>query len=285
MKHIDDVLFRMENNDLQDRNQAYSFLRPLGMNDFSYVQWNMPDQRFPKVSSLLPAMASEEMQKLWTGFHGYPLLVQSINFMRAIAANYSDITGKSLGGKKILDYGCGYGRLLRLSAFYSEYVYGVDPWPESLRACNDSGIDDIQLSDYLPVDLPVPDDIDFTYAFSVFTHLSQKSTIKALTAIHRHTAPEGILCITIRPIEYWRTVYGSTWTEDQLKDIENQHEEGFAFYSHNWVAHGTDEVTYGDTSITLTHLKMLCDEIGWSIQGLDRSMDDPVQRYVFLRKA
>lgn len=285
MKYIDDVLSEIEQGQSITRSQAFSKLRPLGMNDFASVLWNMPDARFPKASAILPVMSSEDVQRLWTGFYGYSLLSQSISFMRAMAANYADISGQTLTGKRILDYGCGYGRLLRLAAFYSDEVYGVDPWPESIRQCQEAGLRNVALSDYLPTSLPLQEDVDFTYAFSVFTHLSEKATIAALTAIHRHTCAGGILCITIRPVEYWRMVYGSEWSENQLSEMEQRHEQGFAFYPHSWNAHGTEEVTYGDTSITMDWLEALCAKIGWSIKGTDRTIDDPVQRFVLLQKA
>jgi SAM-dependent methyltransferase len=283
VQYIDSVLETIEDKS-GTRADAYSELRQLGMNDFSTVLWSMPDQRFSHLSSVLPVMATEDVQQLWTGYHGYSLLSQSISFMRAMAANYASITGKTLNGKRILDYGCGYGRLLRLAAFYSDDIYGVDPWPESIRQCNEAGLSDVALSDYLPNQLPVPQDLDFAYAFSVFTHLSENAARAALAAIHRHLRSQGVLCITIRPVEYWRMVYGSEWDEAQLAEMEQQHQSGFAFHPHSWMAPGTEEVTYGDSSMTMEWLTRVCLESGWTLEGTDRTIDDPVQRFVFLRK-
>lgn len=44
------------------------------------------------------------------------------------------VTGAGLENKKILDYGCGWGRLLRLMNYYSDpdRVCGVDAMQESL---------------------------------------------------------------------------------------------------------------------------------------------------------
>ena len=264
------------------REDVYRKLRKLGLSDFASVLWAMPDQRFPHTSSVLPKMATEDTQREWTGYVGETLLSQSISFMRAMSANYAALTGNSLQDKKILDFGCGYGRLMRLASFYSANVYGVDPWIDSLNRCEEAGITNVSLSDYLPQDLPVQTDFDFVYAFSVFTHLSERAMKMALGAIHKHVVTRGILCITIRPVEYWRMVYPN-WSEIDLARYENHHHAGFAFYPHARDAVDGD-VTYGDTSMTLDYLATVCSETGWRIRATDRTIEDPVQRFVFLER-
>ena len=71
-------------------------------------------------SSMLPRMASEQVQLNWTGASGAVLLGQTLNFVNCIAANYSDLTGKGLKNKKILDFGCGYGRIMRLMYYFTD---------------------------------------------------------------------------------------------------------------------------------------------------------------------
>lgn len=283
MQYIRDLLSDIETDaSIQTSGRVFEQLRRIGLNDFASVIWSMPDEAFPKISSLLPTMASEDTQRLWTGFYGYSLLSQSISFMRAMSANYAELSGDSLAGKRILDYGCGYGRLLRLAAFYSDDVHGVDPWPESIVQCRTAGIGNVSLSEYLPTSLPAPLGCDFAYAFSVFTHLSESATRAALSALHDHVKPGGILCITIRPVEYWRTVYAD-WHEAELAKREAEHHTGFTFYPHDWAAPNGD-VTYGDTSMSLSWVDAISRDIGWKVEVTDRTIDDPVQRFVFLRR-
>src|SRR4029077_744564 len=45
--------------------------------------------------------------------------------------------------------------------------------------------------------------LDLIYAFSVFTHLSERAAIMALTTLRRYVARGGLFVITIRPKEYW----------------------------------------------------------------------------------
>lgn len=265
------------------RAQAVARLRELGFNDYASILWTMPRNEWPKISSLLPKMASEDVQRSWTGFVGDRLLNQSISFMRAIAANYSGLTGSPLHGKRILDFGCGYGRFVRMSSYYSDDVWGVDPWDESIRICKAAGLtQNIFQSDYLPATLPVPNDFDLMVAFSVFTHLSDRALRTCLSAMRKHIKTGGIACITSRPIEYWRMVYGEKG-EDWLQHYETHHrQKGFAFLPHNRPAVDGD-ITYGDTSFTLDWITPVALAYGWKVESTDRTNDDPVQRFIFLK--
>lgn len=284
MYHIEQCLISIEANPaITSRAGVISALRSLGLTDFSYVFMNMPDPRYPKVSSLLPAFATEEVQMNWTGNKGEVLLGQSISFMQSVGINAAAIMKESLAGKRILDFGCGYGRLLRLCYYFSDDVWGVDPWDVSIDLCKRAGItDNVFVSDYLPTSLPVPNNFDIAYAFSVFTHLSEKATVTALNAVHKHLSPGGLFCITIRPIEYWKNIY-SRQPSEFIAQREAEHMSGFTFVPHNREAIDGD-ITYGDSSMTIDWLNNVCKGIGWEIMGVDRSLSDMLQRYVFLKK-
>jgi SAM-dependent methyltransferase len=206
---------------------------------------------------------------------------QSVSFARAAAFNYAEITGKQLTGKKILDFGCGYGRLLRTFSYFTDDIYGVDPWTESIRICHEAGLkDNVSLSDYLPASLPVPADFDFAFAFSVFTHLSERATKQSLSTIRRHMKDGAVLCVTIRPVEYWRAVHRNQ-NEAFFEAVENAHRSvGFAFIPHQREAVDGD-ITYGDTSMTLDYLLSVAD--GFTFASMDRSGDDEMQRYIYLK--
>ena len=52
----------------------------------------------------------------------------------------------------------------------------------------------------------MPPDIvqDMIYAYSVFTHLSEKTVRAAFDTLRGYIVRDGVLLITIRPKEYWR---------------------------------------------------------------------------------
>jgi SAM-dependent methyltransferase len=258
--------------------------RGIGLDDFGELMFEMPNPEFPHLSRALPRMASAEIQTQWTGSSGLTLLKQTCNFVRSAAYNFNRLTGNSLDNAAILDYGCGYGRIARLMYYFTDpgRLLGVDPWEQSIAICRDCGLGkDFRQSDYLPVDLPVAEGVfDLIYAFSVFTHLSPRATRHALDVCRRYTANDGVLLITIRPIEYWSLDASVHGLVDTTALQEAHRREGFAFSPHIRASVDGD-VTYGDTSMTTEWIAASFPH--WRIAGIDRSVDDPYQLYVFLQ--
>ena len=271
-----------------NRAEALSELRRLGLDDFGLVMWSMPDARFPKLSALLPAMASAEAQRHWTGRSGIGLLKPTVNFVRIAAYNYAKITGSAISSQtRILDYGCGYGRIARLMYYFADEanIWGVDPWEKSISLCNEAGLGrNFRQSQYLPDRLPVSDaPFDLIYAYSVFTHLSEAASLAALRALRRHVHERSLLVITVRPIEYWDLArYIPPRTAEHLKRAHRSNGLAFFPYSDGGGGNPTNE-TYGDASIAFDWFASKCPE--WNVRQIDRSLSDRLQTYVFLTPA
>lgn len=263
---------------------AVETLRTLSLDEFGEVLLSMPNQEYPNLAKVLPAMASTEVQTDWTGNSGYVLLKQSLTFVRAVWYFYERFSKSALSDAEVLDYGCGYGRLLRLMLYFCnpEKLTGLDPWDKSIELCRAARIPaNLAVSDYLPTSLPVSGrTFDLVYAFSVFTHTSLRATKTALTALHAVTKPGGLLVATIRPIEYWDV-------EQQLDQAEHvfltscHQEQGFAFSPHNRNTVDGD-ITYGDTSVSPDVFAKLVP--GWILIAVDRSLEDPYQRILVLQR-
>src|ERR1043165_3137232 len=216
---------------------ALSVLRWLLLEDFGALLISMPDNHFPNLSRVLPRMASEEVQAAWTAAKGFALLEQTIVFMRLVSDRYEKLTGKKMRDARILDFGCGYGRLMRTMAYHADpaQIYGCDPWQNSIDiAMNDGMFGHLALSARVPDQLPFPGTFDLIYAYSVFTHLPEPIAARCLQTLADALAPQGLLVITIRPIEYWAV--SPYKHQEQLRD-EKMHEHrtrGFAFVPHGW---------------------------------------------------
>lgn len=283
LAHVRNHIAAMEaEKGLTSRDHIFQRLGALGLDDFGEFLLSLPNPQFPRLSSILPRMASDQVQRDWTGNSGIGLLKQTLNFVRSVSYSYSRITGRSLDNARILDFGCGYGRIARLMyAFVGEAgLYGVDPWERSIEICHSDGLGgNFRQSEYLPTSLPVDDQkFDLIYAFSVFTHLSERATLTALAAMRKVIASDGLLVITIRPEEYWAHDMHTQAAEKEAL-VRNHREKGFAFCPHMRAAVDGD-VTYGDTSFTLDWLERAAP--AWEIKATDRSLEDPFQRYVYL---
>jgi SAM-dependent methyltransferase len=261
-------------------------LRELCPDDFGELLFGMPNPSFPALSAVLPAMASVEAQEMWTGTHGQALLRPTVNFVRSVAYTFNKLTGRDLRGSKILDFGCGYGRMIRLMYYFSdpERIFGVDPWDRPINWCHeDRVLGNIAKSDDVPRALPLPvASFDLIYAFSVFTHLSEKITRLALKTLSNYITKDGLLVITVRPEEYWSSIATIDPTTGRSREevLADHRSKGFSFVPQ--VRPPIDgEVTYGDTSISFDWLVREIPE--WSLVGYDRSFDDPYQILVFLK--
>ena len=102
-----------------DRMRALHALRQLPLDDFGQVLLAVPEQ-YVALSRLLPRMTDEKAQHHWTGASGEVLLKQSTAFVRTLTSAYREYVGRDLAASHVLDFGCGWGRLLRLMLKYCE---------------------------------------------------------------------------------------------------------------------------------------------------------------------
>lgn len=288
LAHVTPELERIEADAaINTRDKAFAALRErLGLDDFGEFMISLPHPDYPRISALLPSMASDEVQKNWTGNCGLNLLRQTCNFVRSAAYNYFRHTGRSLDGARILDFGCGYGRISRLMYAFSDTadVYGVDPWDKSIELCREHGLgDNYLLSDYLPRTLPTePVHFDMIYAFSVFAHLSMRTAKLCMQTLRGSLKDDGLLVITIRPVEYWPADICAKRDNTVDEMIATHRREGFAFKPHQREP-VEGEITYGDASMSLDWIR--ANFPGWRVVGTDRCIEDGFQIYVFLKKA
>ncbi|MEI7782660.1 MAG: hypothetical protein WCJ18_12150, partial [Planctomycetota bacterium] len=101
----------------------------------------------------------------------------------------------------------------------------------------------------------------------------------ALATLRNAIADDGMLCLTVRPVEYWHH-HGP---EPVVACIERQRSTGFAFIPHRNRELIEGEVTYGDTSMTLEYLEGLA--TGWRISEVAWTPCDPLQVIVAMRPA
>ena len=244
----------------------------------------MPNQNYPALSSILPAMASEEVQKAWTGTFGKALLNQTIPFVRYILS-VSNWRPQQIDDFKVLDYGCGYGRISRLMMKYvdTKDIFGADPWKESVALVHEAGFgENFKLTDEVPSILPFEENsFDLIYAFSVFTHLSAAVAQKSLQTLSRYLSDDGVLVITYRPFEYW-DMRSDIQPKTLQKLRESQKSSGFSFFPHNRLEVKDFGVTYGDTTMSLYALKNMSPQ--FDILDIERCEVDPYQVYVALKR-
>lgn len=268
------IIERAENQIEDDLSNLDLVFADLPIDVFGELLLNVPDS-YPRLQRLLPRMPSEDVQRAWVGDAGLPLLYKGTSFIKSTLKYfpYSSVRSNRL---KALDYGCGWGRLLRLFSKYFpiDSLEGVDPWDQSIQLCLDSGIrNPLAISDYVPKTLPtVNREFDIIYAYSVFTHLSANAFAACLAALRGHISSSGVLVMTIRPPEYWLQV-----NQPEMYALHSR--DGWAYVPHNFKVIDGDSV-YGDASISMDRLRTFED---WRIEDVETSYTDPLQVFVALR--
>lgn len=257
-------------------------LRKLPSELYLLLFFDSLDGRFPNLKQWLPPLPSEDDQRLWAGNSGLFLMQQGNVFVDRMFEVYGRARKVDFDKIRVLDYGCGWGRLMRLLYRYvpTSNITGLDPWPPSLERCRETRVrGDLRTIDYIPKSLPVKGPYDLIFAYSVFTHISERAQTAVLDALHRVIRPDGLLALTIRQRNYWENAPEPD-AEKRRSLLETHERNGFAFHRHS--GEKTDRAAdYGDTSETLDYIARTWKH--WRVVEVDWRLVDEYQTYVFLK--
>jgi SAM-dependent methyltransferase len=205
---------------------------------------------YPNIRALLPSVPEPALQQLWNGTSGAPLAAQGAAFYRKLLERYAQHSHLPLARARVLDFGCGWGRLTRFLARDVDpgNLYGCDPVEEILDVCRRTRVPGtFARNDFLPERLPFDGPFDLAFAFSVFTHLSEPAHERSLRALHAVMAPGGILVVTIRPPAY----LGLSPEPGEARYVFRPHPAEPSHYQYG----GTGEMHYGETVVTLPYVR------------------------------
>lgn len=262
-----------------------NIFRNIPLDIFAKVLLNVPST-FPNAKKILPIMPSAYVQNKWTGSSGLTLLRSSCAFIRSLINLYEKLTERNIFHARVLDYGCGWGRLSRLllKEVPRTQLFAADAWQESLDIFLASHIHDkVTLVDEYPQG-PIWGDLkmDLIFLFSVFTHTSPLCTSHILSSLRQTIASDGVLIITVRPEEYWK--HQNNIDRPVLENLISEHKStGYAFNPHRRPVHSNEkieDIPYGDCSISLDYLAKIPH---WKIAALDYNLIDPLQTIVALK--
>jgi SAM-dependent methyltransferase len=231
---------------------------------------------YPNIRALLPGLPEPSLQEKWNGASGVPLAAEGLAFSKTLTARYRQYGPRPLHESRILDFGCGWGRLTRVFARDVEpgRLHGCDPVQEILEQCRTDRVPaELARSEFVPERLPFDERFDLVFAFSVFTHLSEQAHEACLRAIHSSMGPGGILVLTVRPPEY----LGASPLAEPLYLFEPHPAER----SHPQYEGG--EMTYGETVITLPYVRRRWGPL-FELKAIDLLLDDLHQVVLTLRR-
>ncbi len=158
-------------------------------------------RRSPHVRALLPAMPEADVQLQFTGSMGDLVLREAFDAYVVFRDTYSEHRGPIDECTAILDFGCGWGRIIRffLKDVEPSALWGVDPVDTMIEICRrDNKWCNFERIEPEPP-TPFPGGMfDLIYSFSVFSHLSEDMHQKCLAELQRITKPGGLIMVTTR---------------------------------------------------------------------------------------
>jgi len=131
------------------------------------------------------------------GTDGVHYFVVGASAISAIRDSLGAVGRSAPDVKRVLDYACGYGRVLRwLTAYFDRAeVIGVDADPKAASAASAAtGVETHKLD--VSLAQPLGANFDVIWVGSLFTHLPKSETSRVLGYLRAALAPTGIIVFT-----------------------------------------------------------------------------------------
>jgi SAM-dependent methyltransferase len=219
---------------------------------------------YPNIRSMLPSVPDAAVQQLWNGASGAVLGAQSMSFYGKLCERFERHSNRALADARVLDFGCGWGRLTRFLArdVKPGCLYGCDPVEQILDVCRESGVPaTLARTEFVPERLPFDERFDLAFAFSVFTHISEVAHQACLKALHGALRAGAILVVTVRPPAY---LWACERMHPVLRGLGSDYRARLAEPLYLFAPHPAEpshlqydggEMTYGETVITLPYIR------------------------------
>jgi len=179
----------------------------------------------------LPNFPEERLQNLTIKDGASESMLRGANKLyQHVKSACSDLNQPVNADTKILDFGCGWGRIVRffLKEIDINNIYGVEVLQELAEACestfNTKNFHTIEQSGSLPFEDGM---FDVVFANSVFSHLNVDLNMHWLNEIERVTKPGGVAALTIIDTEKFESMSksGSQWFESLGVDCDSTREK------------------------------------------------------------
>lgn len=116
-----------------------------------------------------------------------------------LLSDASSLADPDFSPERVLEYGCGVGRLLIPAARQARRVVGVDistsMLSEARRNCEAAGVSDIEL--ITPDRLPSEADFDFVFSFAVLIHVPRRTGEEIIARLAGLLRPGGVGAISV----------------------------------------------------------------------------------------
>jgi SAM-dependent methyltransferase len=154
--------------------------------------------RCPFLERYLPGLTGDpSFEALVVGSSGTKMLAKGFEIYELFKGRYEQHVGPLTSSARVLDFGCGFGRVIRffLKDVAPENLFGIDVDERRLAASGDHWSQYRRCETFPPTDFEA-ESFDFIYAFSVFSHLSEEAHARWLEEFERLLKPGALLILT-----------------------------------------------------------------------------------------
>jgi SAM-dependent methyltransferase len=195
-----------------------------GVDDNAWLWMNtVGRRRIRPLAAIVPGMPDADTQANFTGSTEDLTLREGFAAYQLFKRCYETHVGEIASCKGILDFGCGWGRIMRffLRDVPPEKISGVDHSEEIIQICRETN----QWCRFTAIepDPPTslePDSFDVIYLYSVFSHLPEDMHLALLHEFKRLLVPGGLLIATTRGrdfIQYCASLRNDPQLQDRPK--------------------------------------------------------------------
>lgn len=216
------------------------------------------------LASLVPELPPEALRAATAAPEADLFLYSGLLDLLIFVTAFRDAVGQLPDTVRVLDFGCGCGRLLRFFAHAAARwkAYGADVNADLAEWCSENGMEVV--TSKLEPPLPFDDGaFDLGYAFSVFTHLDETASRSWMAEMGRLVRPGGILLITTHGVPALRTLQQSE-VHQRMMNIGSEQarkiEEALPIEGATHVVYDPDTLrraaageTYGNTFVDPAH--------------------------------
>ena len=162
-------------------------------------------RKHQELQRILPSMPAEEVQRRFTSMTGDYAMREAFSMYTVCKQLLRQYAGGIENAGAILDYGCGWGRIIRLFLKDVEpsRLLGVDCFDQILDIARQTNTwCQFELVPTLPpTELP-SNSFGLIYLFSVFSHLSEDAQLRWIEEFSRILKPGGLVVATTRSREH-----------------------------------------------------------------------------------
>lgn len=149
----------------------------------------------------LPDFPSEELQRNTTGLSSEAALQQAFAFYENVQDGLAKSNKPLSADSRLLDFGFGWGRISRvfMKDVRLQNIHGIDVDPDFVHLTKELfKSEQFEICPAFPPTGFADDSFDLIYAYSVFSHLSEKACQAWMTEFARILKPGGVVAFTTR---------------------------------------------------------------------------------------